>query len=101
VKILEAMAMGVPVVSTSLGAEGLAVRSGDHLLLADTPAAFALACAAVLRDPALAQRLVERAYRLVRERYAAPIAQQALDTAYSHIRARTAEGEDVPCASRS
>src|SRR5258705_844889 len=101
VKILEAMAMGVTVVSTPLGAEGLAVRSGDHLLLADTPAAFALACAAILRDPALAQGLVERAYRLVRERYAAPVTQQALDAAYSRIRARTAEGEDVPCASRS
>lgn len=44
IKILEAVALGVPVVSTSLGAEGLEFRPGEHLLLADAPAAFAAAC---------------------------------------------------------
>jgi len=57
-KILEALAQGRPVVSTSLGAEGLGLRDGEHLLLADTPAAFASALVRVLQDPALAQRLV-------------------------------------------
>lgn len=44
IKILEAVALGVPVVSTGLGAEGLEFHPGQHLLLADTPAAFAAAC---------------------------------------------------------
>jgi glycosyltransferase involved in cell wall biosynthesis len=96
VKILEAMAMGVPVVSTSLGAEGLAVRHGEHVLLADTPVEFAEACAAVLRDRALAQRLTERAYQLVLERYDAPIALRALDRVYSGV----IEGKISPCALR-
>lgn len=46
IKILEAVAYGLPVVSTSLGAEGLPLRDGEHLLLADTPDAFARACLA-------------------------------------------------------
>lgn len=85
VKILEAMAMGVPVVSTSIGCEGIAVRDGEHLLVADTPAAFSRACARVLSDAALSRRLVDSAYRLVRERYDAPIALAALDTAYASV----------------
>src|SRR4029077_11584916 len=40
-KILESLALGTPVVSTSVGSEGLDLRSGEHLLLADTPQAFA------------------------------------------------------------
>lgn len=46
IKIVEAIAFGVPVVSTSLGAEGLPLRHPDHLLLADTPEEFAQACIA-------------------------------------------------------
>lgn len=44
IKILEAVAHGVPVVSTRMGAEGLGFREGEHLLLADSPADFAAAC---------------------------------------------------------
>src|SRR5438270_12953049 len=50
VKILEAMAMGLPVVSTTAGCEGLEVRDGEHLLIADTANEFARACAEVLQD---------------------------------------------------
>lgn len=52
VKILEAMARGVPVVSTSIGAASLDLRHGEHLLIADTPAEFAQAVLDLLRDPA-------------------------------------------------
>ena len=58
-KILDAFAAGVPVVSTTLGAEGLAVTDGAQLLLADTPEAFAMAVMRVLRDSALAERLAD------------------------------------------
>jgi glycosyltransferase involved in cell wall biosynthesis len=83
VKILEAMAMGVPVVSTTTGCDGLAVHAGEHLLVADTPVAFAQACAAVLHDRALARHLAEQARRLVLERYDTRVALEALDAAYA------------------
>ena len=47
-KILEAWAAAIPVVSTKLGAEGLPARPGEHLLLADSPAAFAEAVSRLL-----------------------------------------------------
>ncbi len=59
IKILESFAYRVPVVSTSLGAEGLKVESGRELLLADEPEAFARACLQIHRDGELAGRLVE------------------------------------------
>lgn len=68
-KILEAMALGVPVVSTTKGAEGLAAQPGEHLLLADDAASFADCTVRLLRDPDLRQRLARQARRLVEERY--------------------------------
>jgi polysaccharide biosynthesis protein PslH len=56
-KILEALSLGKPVVSTSLGAEGLRLTSGKELLLADSPADFAAAVSSALHDPSLRQRL--------------------------------------------
>lgn len=56
-KILEAWAMGRPVLSTSLGAEGLPVRSGENIAIADTPDALIERVVALLRNPAAAQRL--------------------------------------------
>jgi len=57
IKILEAMAHGRPVVSTSFGAAGLAVRHGDHLWIADTPAAFAEAIVRLSANADLRARL--------------------------------------------
>jgi len=68
-KILEAMALGTAVVSTSKGAEGLDVMDGVHLLIADDPAAFASATRSLLQDAGLRDRLVTNARRLVEERY--------------------------------
>jgi glycosyltransferase involved in cell wall biosynthesis len=68
-KILEAMALGVPVVSTRKGAEGLDAADGEHLLLADDPNEFAAKTTALLRDTALRERLVGQARRLVEQRY--------------------------------
>ena len=50
-KIYEGMTMGLPTVSTTIGAEGLPVVDGEHLLLADDPASFARACIDLLNDP--------------------------------------------------
>jgi sugar transferase (PEP-CTERM/EpsH1 system associated) len=68
-KIYEAMAMEKPIVSTTVGAEGLPVRDGADLLLADTPAAFADAVVRVLKDEALAHALADSAARLVRAEF--------------------------------
>lgn len=68
-KILEAMALGTAVVSTSKGAEGLDVTHDQHLLLADTPQTFADATLRLLAEPGLRSRLVQAGHRLVAERY--------------------------------
>jgi len=68
-KIYEAMAMEKPIISTTVGAEGLPVSDGVDLLLADTPAAFAGAIVRVLRDEAFARQLGARAAGIVREQF--------------------------------
>lgn len=68
-KVLEAMAAGTPVVSTALGAEGLAVSHDRDILIADTPEAMADAVAALEPGSAVWQQLVSNARQLVRARY--------------------------------
>ena len=68
-KILEAMAMGRPVVSTSLGAEGVPYVNGTHILLADDPRSFAEQVARLLQDESLRRRLAENAMQFVRANY--------------------------------
>lgn len=70
-KIFESMAMGTPVVSTTLGAEGLPVESGRHLLLADDPVQFAEAVVTLLANPDMRRALADRARALVVERFSA------------------------------
>ncbi|HWD53976.1 MAG TPA: glycosyltransferase family 4 protein [Acidimicrobiales bacterium] len=72
IKLLEAMARGRPVVTTTVGAAGLAVRPGLHALFADNPPAFADAVRAA-NDPGRSRRLVEAASLLVREQYDASV----------------------------
>lgn len=68
-KILEAMALGTPVVTTKKGAEGLDVQSGEHLLIADSPQEFTAAIKQLLNDAELRQQLAANAYRLVAKKY--------------------------------
>jgi glycosyltransferase involved in cell wall biosynthesis len=79
-KILESLAAARSVVSTSVGAEGLRLRDGEHILLADDPLLFAKQTAALLSDRGLRQRLVAAArpvvaalysWRVLGERYEA------------------------------
>jgi glycosyltransferase involved in cell wall biosynthesis len=77
-KILEAWAAARPVVSTTIGAEGLEARDGEHLLLADTPAAFAEAVCRLLGDPAERARLGSAGRRLYERCYSWESAWQAL-----------------------
>ncbi|MSP11792.1 MAG: glycosyltransferase [Chloroflexi bacterium] len=68
-KILEAMALGTPVISTSKGAEGLDVTPEMQILIADDPAQFADQTIRLLRDPQLRQRLSQNGRRLVEDQY--------------------------------
>lgn len=69
IKAFEAMAMGVPVVSTAVGMEGLDVEPGRHYLQADTAERFAQAVLSLLSTPHVGQTLAEQARRHVEERY--------------------------------
>jgi glycosyltransferase involved in cell wall biosynthesis len=64
-KILESMAAGVPVVSTRLGAEGIDVRDGSDIVLADTPAELADGLRRVVTDRILSERLKREGHALV------------------------------------
>ncbi|PYM56069.1 MAG: glycosyl transferase family 1 [Candidatus Rokuibacteriota bacterium] len=68
-KILEALACGRAVVSTSVGCEGLEVTDGEDILIADTAPAFADAVIRCLRDPTLRRELGARGRALVERRY--------------------------------
>ena len=80
-KILEAWAAARAVVSTSLGAEGLGAKHEQHLLIADSPAAFAEATLRLLDDPALRRRLGEAGRQLYLDRFTWPVAWRALESA--------------------
>ena len=78
-KILESWAAGVPVISTAHGAEGLECRNGEHLLLAETPEAFAEAVLSVVNDCSLAQRLADSGRALYEQKYTWPVAWKILE----------------------
>lgn len=68
-KILEAFSYGVPVVSTTVGAEGLKVEDGRHLLLADTPNRFASCIIQLLKNQDLQYTLIKNARSLAENEY--------------------------------
>jgi len=84
-KIVEAMAMGTAIVSTTLGAEGIEAIAGRDLLIEDQPDAFADAVNRLLADAALAARIGKSARRLAVERYSWSGAARALEGFYRSI----------------
>jgi len=68
-KIFEALAMGKAVVSTTIGAEGLPLQPGEHVVLADDPPEFTRAVVSLLRDPERRRAMGTAARRFVLERY--------------------------------
>jgi glycosyltransferase involved in cell wall biosynthesis len=84
-KIVEAMAMGKAIVSTTLGAEGIEVVPGCNVLIEDQPAAFADAVNRLLADRELAARIGQSARRLAVQRYSWSGAAQALEGFYRRI----------------
>ena len=84
-KIVEAMAMGKAIVSTSLGAEGIEAVPGRDILIEDKPAAFADAVSCLLAEPGLAARIGQSARQLATDRYSWSEAGRGLENFYRQI----------------
>ncbi len=69
IKILHSMAMGLPVISTSLGCEGLNLVDGQHLLIRDQPEALSSGIVEMIKNPELRQRLRGQGRELVEQQY--------------------------------
>ena len=69
VKILDAWCWGLPIVSTTIGAEGIAIEEGENILIADTPDSIAQAIVQVMSDAELQRRMRASGRRWVEERY--------------------------------
>ncbi len=84
-KLVEAFAHRIPVVSSTVGAEGLGAEHGQHLLLADAPGAFAVACSRLLGDAALRRDLAGAAQALFEERFEAASVKRAVSEAAASV----------------
>ena len=92
-KIFEAMAMGKAIVSTTLGAEGLPVKHGENILLADTPEDFAARIIELIGDAAARARLGANARQLVAQRYSWAAASRVFDDVFAAL----VNGQPLPC----
>ncbi len=84
-KILEPIALGVPVVATSIGVEGLLLKDGTDLLVADSANDFANAVIAILMDDVLHRRLSENAMNIVRSLYDSQMIATQLEFYYKEV----------------
>lgn len=101
-KIFEAMAMKKPVVTTSIGCEGIDVRNEESALIADEPQAFAQAIVQLIQSADLRQRLVENGYELVKSEYEWSVIGQRVGEVYQSLLPpvkRCTEGEVCRTAS--
>jgi glycosyltransferase involved in cell wall biosynthesis len=98
-KVFEAMAAGKAIVSTHVGAEGLPVVSGEHLLMADKPEEFAASVVALLNDAPLREQLGRSARRLVESSFgwsgAGRIFQGILDRVAEQSRSASPRADDA------
>ncbi len=84
-KVLEGLAMEKPMVSTTLGCEGVDVQDGEHLLVADSPGSFAAAVVRLFEDPAAARALGRAGRARMEEAYSWNLAGSRLDALYDRI----------------
>jgi glycosyltransferase involved in cell wall biosynthesis len=82
-KILEAMATGLPVVGTSIAFEGIDVKNGEDVLIADGPERFASSVSQLFKDEELGKKLGENARRLIEKSYDWDKIAERLDALYS------------------
>jgi len=93
IKVLEAMAAGLPVVSTSKGCEGIAVENGRDILISDSAEKFSAAALCIMRSPETGARLARNARDLVMEHYTWSKAAKVMNQAYSSCCASNANIE--------
>lgn len=84
-KILEAMALKKPIVTTSIGCEGIDVEHRETVLIADQPQAFADSVIELMRDRELANRLIQNGYELVCQKYGWDFIGKKLDETYKTL----------------
>ena len=82
-KILEAMAAGLPIVSTTIGAEGLDIKNGENILLADDLWDFAKKTNDLLKNPALRDKVGSAGRLLVQQKYDWQLSIQKLEKVYA------------------
>jgi len=92
IKLLEAAAHGVPIVSTSAGAENTGFRDGVDIAIADTPDAFAEACLDILARPGEAARRASAAHRIVASRHSREAMISRLETRFRGALAQRENG---------
>lgn len=90
-KVIEGLAMGKPVVSTTLGAEGIEAENGRHIVLADDPDDFAASVVALFDDASAGEALGRAGRLLVEQRYSWDYAGSCLEAVYRRICETTAE----------
>jgi len=90
VKIVEALAARLPVVTTTLGAEGLGLTPGTHALFADTPDSLGEAVADLLLQPARAHALAEAGYAFAAERFSLRVVSRLTQALCGSVVARPA-----------
>ena len=95
VKILEALARGIPIVSTTIGYEGINLTPGKHLLVADTPTAFAEAVVRLIQDPALGMKIAEAGRQRLLELYDWRAVCPAMDAVYEQMIGKKAKQQHV------
>ena len=87
--------MGIPIVSTHIGAEGLPVTHGKNILLQDEPNAFAQEVASLLNDPSRCRTIANSALRMVRDRYSWSAVSQIFEShLYTLLEGRKLEKEN-------
>lgn len=85
VKILEAFAAAIPVVATTVGAEGIDATHGKDISIADVPDDFAKCCVSLLQDAELNRRMRDAAFELVRTRYTIEALRRQVTNCYSGV----------------
>ncbi|HXQ29622.1 MAG TPA: glycosyltransferase family 4 protein, partial [Gemmatimonadales bacterium] len=91
-KVLDALAMGKPVVGTGLAVEGLDLVEEEHYLRAESPDAYVRQIRRLEKDPALRERLGRTGRRLVEERYSWDVIATKLCEAYELARRTASSG---------
>ena len=93
-KVVEGLAMGRPVVSTTLGCEGVNVRDGEHLLIGDTAAAFAMQIVHLFEHPEVGEALGRAGRQLTEREYSWDYAGERLEQVYQQLSLPRSEPRD-------